>query len=82
MISAFDGDSRYGCERRGWFKYVLGKKEPTTPEMTRGTHLHAMNEEYLKTGRILLGTPEQTAWFGGGYSSFLFNNFTTHSHHF
>lgn len=66
MINAFDASSRYGCERRGFFKYVLGKKEPTTPEMTRGTHLHAMNEEYLKTGKLLLGTPEQTAWFKAG----------------
>jgi hypothetical protein len=34
--------------------------------MSRGTHLHAKNEEYLKTGKLLLGTPEQTAWFNAG----------------
>lgn len=66
MISAFDASSPFGCARRGWFKYVLGVKEPTTPEMTRGTHLHAMNETYLREGMRLLGTEEQTAWFNAG----------------
>lgn len=67
MINTFDAkDNPFGCERRGWFKYVAGIKEPTTEAMTQGTHLHAMNEEYLKTGKLLLGTPEQTAWFKAG----------------
>lgn len=66
LLNAFDSSAAFGCERRGWFKYVKGLPEPTTDAMTRGTHLHAMNEEYLKTGKILLGTPEQTAWFNAG----------------
>lgn len=66
LLNAFDSSAAFGCERRGWFKYVKGLPEPTTDAMTRGTHLHAMNEEYLRTGKLLLGTPEQTAWFNAG----------------
>ena len=66
LLNTFDDSSAFGCQRRGWFKYVKGLPEPTTDAMTKGTHLHAMNEEYLKTGKLLLGTPEQTAWFNAG----------------
>lgn len=66
MLTTFDSTSAFGCARRGYFKYVLGIKEPTTDAMTVGTHLHAMNEEYLRSGKMLLGTEEQTAWFRAG----------------
>lgn len=66
LLNTFDASSPYGCERRGWFKYVKGILEPTTESMTKGTHLHAMNEVYLRTGKLLLGTAEQTAWFNAG----------------
>lgn len=64
LITKFDPSSKYDCERRGWFVYVLGKKEPTNFKMTRGTFLASMQEEYLKTGKLLLATEEQTKWFG------------------
>jgi CRISPR/Cas system-associated exonuclease Cas4 (RecB family) len=64
LITKFDSSSKYDCERRGWFVYVLGKKEPTNAKMTRGVYLASMQEEYLKTGKLLLGTEEQTKWFG------------------
>lgn len=66
LLTKFDSSSKYDCERRGWFVYVLGKKEPTNFKMTRGVHLASMQEEYLKSGgkKLLLGTDEQTRWFG------------------
>lgn len=63
LLSKFDDSAKYGCERAGFFEYVLGKKAPPNAKMTRGTHLASMQEEYLKTGSILLGTEEQTRWF-------------------
>ena len=66
MLNSFDASSAFGCERRGWFKYVKGIKEPQSASQAGGQHLHAMNEEYLKTGKLLLGTAEQTAWFKAG----------------
>lgn len=63
LITKFDPSSKYDCERKGWFVYVLGKKEPTNFKMTRGTFLASMQEEYLKTGKLLLGTEDQTRWF-------------------
>jgi hypothetical protein len=65
LLSQFDDSSKYGCERAGFFEYVLGKKSPPNYKMTRGTHLALMQEEYLKSlGRRLLGgTEEQTKWF-------------------
>lgn len=63
LLSKFDDASKYGCERAGFFEYVLGKKSPPNAKMTRGTHLASMQEEYLKTGNLLLGTEEQTRWF-------------------
>lgn len=47
-ITAFDETTAFGCERRWWFKYVAGLKEPTSPKMELGTKLHAANEELLK----------------------------------
>lgn len=63
LLSKFDDSAKYGCERAGFFEYVLGKKSPPNAKMTRGTHLASMQEEYLKTGKLLLGTEEQTKWF-------------------
>lgn len=63
LLGKFDDASKYGCERAGFFEYVLGKKSPPNAKMTRGTHLASMQEEYLKTGNLLLGTEEQTKWF-------------------
>lgn len=63
LLSKFDDDAKYGCERAGFFEYVLGKKSPPNFKMTRGTYLASMQEEYLKTGKLLLGNEDQTRWF-------------------
>lgn len=66
LMTKFDSSSKYDCERRGYFVYVLGKKEPANFKMTRGTYLASMQEEYLKSlgTKLLIGTDEQTRWFG------------------
>lgn len=63
LINKFDASGKYDCERRGYFVYVLGQKEPTNEKMTRGTHLALMQEIYLKEQRVLEATEEQTRWF-------------------
>ena len=49
MISTFDGDSAFGCERRGWFKYVAGLPEQVTGNQALGTSLHKLIEQRLKS---------------------------------
>jgi CRISPR/Cas system-associated exonuclease Cas4 (RecB family) len=65
-INAFDSSSAWGCPRRWFFKYVLGWEEPSTGSQQLGTNLHAMNEEYLLTGKHLLSTEQATTLFRRG----------------
>lgn len=52
MISTFDNTTAFGCERRGWFKYVAGLEEPQTGSQSLGTELHALIESRLSTGNV------------------------------
>lgn len=47
LLNSFDPSTRFGCERRGWFKYVAGKAEPQTGNQELGVALHKMNEQFL-----------------------------------
>lgn len=47
LVNSFDETTPFGCPRRGWFKYVAGKTEPTTGNQELGKSLHKMNEEFL-----------------------------------
>lgn len=47
FINSFDPSTSFGCMRRGYFKYVLDKPEPTTGDQTVGLQLHKTNEAYL-----------------------------------
>ncbi len=51
MITTFDSGSAFGCERRGYFRYVMGLPEPMTGNQKLGTDLHAAVEHYLLTGQ-------------------------------
>ncbi|TXH10173.1 MAG: hypothetical protein E6R04_05950 [Spirochaetes bacterium] len=47
LLNSFDPSTPFGCERRGWFKYVAGKTEPQTGNQELGVALHKMNEQFL-----------------------------------
>lgn len=47
LLNSFDPSTPFGCERRGWFKYVAGKAEPQTGNQELGVALHKMNEQFL-----------------------------------
>lgn len=47
LLNSFDPSTPFGCERRGWFKYVAGKSEPQTGNQELGVALHKMNEQFL-----------------------------------
>ena len=47
LLNSFDPSTPFGCERRGWFKYVAGKLEPQTGNQELGVALHKMNEQFL-----------------------------------
>lgn len=51
MLSTFDASTPFGCERRGYFKYVLGYEEPQSANQALGTQLHALVEERLVSGK-------------------------------
>lgn len=50
MIDAFDETSSFGCERRGYIKYVMGEPEPSNPSQALGVNMHKWNEAWL-TGK-------------------------------
>lgn len=79
-IRSFNPGDEGGCNRRWAYRYVFGKKEPTTPALERGTESAAKLEHYLRTGSpalpsfLLVGTKllpkpgedlELESWFGG-----------------
>ena len=49
-ITTADHSQDGGCLRKWWFRYVEGRKEPSSPAQAKGTALHAEIEDYLKTG--------------------------------
>lgn len=50
LIDTFDEATPFGCQRRGWFKYVLKNPEPQNESMAFGEALHAANENFLRAG--------------------------------
>lgn len=67
LINSFDPSTPFGCERRGWFKYVAGKKEPTTGNQSLGVELHRLNEEFLLGREIKSEIPEALELFKLGH---------------
>ena len=58
MLVAFDETTSFGCERKGWFKYVMGLPEPQTGNQELGTNLHALVEHRLTKGEVPSGEGE------------------------
>lgn len=58
MIVQFDASTPFGCERRGFYKYVMGLPDPPTGNQQLGTDLHALAEERLLTGKTPSGEGE------------------------
>lgn len=54
-INTYDPDQEGGCPRRYFFKYVLGFKEPFTLANRIGVDTHDQIEQYIKTGKNVLG---------------------------
>lgn len=54
QVSIFDPNQYAGCNRRWWFRYVAGIKEPETAAQQKGTDIHAGIKHYLKTGEDVL----------------------------
>jgi hypothetical protein len=54
LVSA-DHSSVYGCLRKWWYRRVDGRPEPEGKAAAEGTKGHGQIEEYLHTGRMVLG---------------------------
>lgn len=63
LINSFDPSTPFGCERRGWFKYVAGKEEPSTGNQALGIELHRLNEEFLLGREVKSEIPEALILF-------------------
>lgn len=63
LINSFDPSTPFGCERRGWFKYVAGKEEPSTGNQSLGVELHRLNEEFLLGREVNSEIPEALTLF-------------------
>lgn len=68
MINAFDADTTFGCERKGWFKYVMGLPEPQTGNQELGENLHKLVEQRLLTGQTPAGEGEAFGLYLAGQS--------------
>lgn len=55
QIVGADHDAFGGCLRRWFYRRVEGRPEPTNASAELGTECHAQVEEYLTTGRMVLG---------------------------
>lgn len=66
MLSAFDATTGFGCERRGYFRYVMGLKEPTSKGQQLGTDLHALIAERLTTGESPSGQNQAAGLYLAG----------------
>lgn len=72
MLDSFDASTPFGCERRGWFKYVAGLKEPQSDNMVLGEQLHSTLEKML-TGQPVGEVPsivetlvkQSASWIAG-----------------
>ena len=58
MLNAFDQSTRFGCERRGRFKYIDGLPEPQSGNAALGESLHELIEHRLRTGNDPEGESE------------------------
>lgn len=54
-IAKGDPEQYGGCPRRWWYRYVGGKKEPQSKAAALGGQMHNEIENYLKTGKDVLG---------------------------
>lgn len=66
MISAFDPSARFGCERKGFYKYVMGLPDPPTGNQELGTDLHWLVEQRLKTGKTPVAENEAAGLYLAG----------------
>lgn len=72
MLDSFDASTPFGCERRGWYKYVAGIKEPQSDNMVLGEQLHSTLEKML-TGQSVGEVPslvetlvkQSASWIAG-----------------
>lgn len=55
QIVSADHESFGGCLRRWWYRRVEGRPEPENAAAKVGTEGHSQIEEYLTTGRMVLG---------------------------
>lgn len=69
LINSFDATTPFGCERRGWFKYVDGRKEPTTGNQSLGVELHRLNAEFLLGREVKSETPAALELFRLGHTT-------------
>lgn len=69
LINSFDPSTPFGCERRGWFKYVAGKEEPSTGNQSLGVELHRLNEEFLLGREVSSEIPEALTLFELGHKT-------------
>lgn len=69
LINSFDPSTPFGCERRGWFKYVAGKEEPSTGNQSLGIELHRLNEEFLLGREVKSETLEALTLFELGHKT-------------
>ena len=65
LLDTFDETTPFGCERRGWFKYVLKNPEPTLDNQMLGLAVHERNEKYL-----LIGAEYEPGQLPGNYGEF------------
>lgn len=56
QVQAYDPTQEGGCPRRWAFRYIWGKKEPTTIALALGTQCAQEGEQYLKTGQDVLSS--------------------------
>lgn len=54
QVTIFDPRQYGGCNRRWWFRYVAGIKEPDSAAQQRGTEIHDQIRHYLTTGEDVL----------------------------
>lgn len=66
LLSTFDETSAFGCMRKGYYKYVLGLKEPQTSSQIKGEQLHKANEAYLLHGKEIVVDRDVGIWFQKG----------------
>lgn len=61
-LETADPNTRWGCLRKYWYRYVLGLREPDTEATLRGKKTHSEIEKYLGGGEPSLGALAMSAW--------------------